>query len=212
MNTPLQTQGDICQACGQGHLTRQTQQNPVAHAGHHGSIALQLSVCDHCGSEMADATQAQANKRAMQAFKKQAEGLLGGAEIRTYRKSVKLKQETAAALFGGGKVAFSRYESDDIIQSTAMDSLLRLCMATPANLLKLASLKGLQLPPDTRSIVSNHSRDQFIKLAPLVQKLLDQELAQKRKHSAPSASNDSFAGAYAQDGAIVETVRWERAA
>jgi HTH-type transcriptional regulator/antitoxin MqsA len=212
MNTPLQTYDDICPACGEGHLTQQTQQNAVAHAGHHGSIAMQFSVCDQCGSELADSAQALANKRAMQAFKKQAEGLLCGAEIRVYRKSLKLKQETAAALFGGGKVAFSRYESDDISQSSAMDSLLRLCMAAPANLLKLASLKGLQLPAETRNIVNNHSRDQFIKLAPLVQKLLDQELANNRKHNAPSASNDSLRGAYSQAGMTFETVRWERAA
>ena len=212
MNPPLQTQNDTCPACGQGNLTPQTQQNPVSHAGHHGSVAMQFSVCDHCGSELADTAQALANKRAMQAFKKQAEGLLGGAEIRTYRKRMKLRQDTAAALFGGGKVAFSRYESDDIIQSTAMDSLLRLCMAMPTNLSKLASLKGLQLPPETRNIVNSHSRDQFIKLAPLVQKILDQELTEKRKHSAQSASNDSSLGAYSQAGKTVETSRWERAA
>lgn len=138
--------------------------------------------------------------------------MLSGDEIRAYRKRMKLKQDTASALFGGGKVAFSRYENDDITQNTAMDNLLRLCMDAPINLLKLASLKGLQLPPDTRNIVNNHSRDQFLKLAPMMQKLLDQELANKRKRSTQTASNDCQIGAYSQVGTTVETVRWARVA
>lgn len=212
MNTSLQTSGDICPACGEGHLHQRIESQAVEYAGHSGQLPMQLSVCDHCGSEMADAAQALANKRAMIAFKKQADGLLTGAEIRAYRKCMKLKQETAAALFGGGKVAFCRYENDDISQTSAMDSLLRLCMGTSANLLNLARQKCVQLPPDTLSIIKNHSMDQLIKLAPVVQKLLDQELANKRKHSSIVASNDSAVWMNQQAGNVVETARWGRAA
>jgi hypothetical protein len=55
----------------------------------------------------------------------------------------------AAALFGGGKVGFCRYEYNDVVQSEAMDTLLRLCAAVPENLRHVARLKGVRLSEET---------------------------------------------------------------
>lgn len=79
----------------------------------------------------------------MTAFRKRADGLLTGAQMRQARKALGLTQAQAAKLFGGGQVAFSRYENDDITQSEAMDSLVRVCLAQPANLTLLADQKGV---------------------------------------------------------------------
>lgn len=133
----------ICSACGEGRLEPKETTQHVEHAGVQGTIPLHYAVCDTCGSEIAEAPEARANKRAMTAFRKRADGLLTGSEMRQVRRELGLTQAQAAQLFGGGKVAFSRYENDDITQSEAMDSLVRLCLAHPANLALLAAHKGI---------------------------------------------------------------------
>lgn len=135
----------ICSACGEGRLEPKETTQHVEHAGVQGATPLHYAVCDTCGSEIAEAPEARANKRAMTAFRKRADGLLTGSEMRQARQALNLTQAQAAQLFGGGKVAFSRYENDDVTQSEAMDSLIRLCLERPANLVHLAEHKGVPL-------------------------------------------------------------------
>lgn len=54
------------------------------------------------------------------------DGLLTGDQIQTVRKRLSLTQKEAAALFGGGTNAFNKYESGEVLQSYAMDRLIRL--------------------------------------------------------------------------------------
>ncbi|MEI8631612.1 type II toxin-antitoxin system MqsA family antitoxin [Vibrio sp. PP-XX7] len=103
------------------------------------------SVCDSCGCEQANAADIRQNKRAMIAFKKQVQGLLTGAEVRKLRQQWHLNQKEAARVFGGGPVAFSKYETDDVMQSDAMDKLLRLAAEIPAVMERLKSLSGQAL-------------------------------------------------------------------
>ena len=65
-------------------------------------------------------------------FRKKVDGLLTGSQVRSIRKSLGLNQAEAARVFGGGPVAFSKYENDDVTQSEAMDKLLRLASRLPA--------------------------------------------------------------------------------
>jgi len=137
--------GRTCPACGEGRLEARESTQQVEHAGVKGTIPLHYAVCDICGSEVAEAGEAR-NKRAMIAFRKRAEGLLTGREMREARRALHLTKSQAAQLFGGGKVAFSRYENDDIAQSEAMDSLIRVCLARRDSLSWLAARKGVALP------------------------------------------------------------------
>lgn len=141
--------GRTCPACGEGRLEARESTQQVEHAGVKGTIPLHYAVCDICGSEVAEADEARANKRAMIAFRKRAEGLLTGREMREARSALHLTQSQAALLFGGGKVAFSRYENDDIAQSEAMDSLIRVCLARRDTLSWLADRKGVSLQANT---------------------------------------------------------------
>jgi HTH-type transcriptional regulator / antitoxin MqsA len=152
--TTLETTRPVCPACGEGHLSVHTEWRTVEHAGQQGQVALRMSICNACGSELATADDALANKRVMVAFEKQAEGLLSGKAVRQWRKHYGLTQQQAALLLGGGKIGFSRYENDDISQSTAMDSLLRLCQVDPYNLIKLAHIRQLELPKATLQAIA----------------------------------------------------------
>jgi HTH-type transcriptional regulator/antitoxin MqsA len=122
---------NLCPICGEGKLHPEVSKNPVEYKGQATELDLHFSLCGACGSEQADAAQTRVNKRLMIAFKKRVDGLLTGAEVRAIREKLGLRQAEAAQVFGGGPVAFSKYESDDVAQSEAMDRLLRLAAELP---------------------------------------------------------------------------------
>lgn len=128
-----------CPICGEGHLHAEVQSNSVEYKGVQKDLPLHIAVCDVCGIEQAGSEEARANKRAMLAFRKEVDGILTGEQIRTFRERHRISQTQAAKIFGGGPVAFSKYENDDVAQSEAMDKLLRLADAVPAAFAWLAS-------------------------------------------------------------------------
>jgi HTH-type transcriptional regulator/antitoxin MqsA len=132
----------LCSICEAGPLVPETVENEVTYKGRTRSLPLLMSVCQDCGSEQASAQQARDNKRAMLAFRKEVDGLLTGAELRVLRERLSISQAQAARLFGGGPVAFSKYENDDVAQSEAMDRLVRMSAEVPGALRWLAHRAG----------------------------------------------------------------------
>lgn len=53
-------------------------------------------------------------------------GLLTAEKIAEIRRHLTINQKEASALFGGGANAFNKYESGEVLQSFAMDRLIRL--------------------------------------------------------------------------------------
>jgi HTH-type transcriptional regulator/antitoxin MqsA len=133
---------DICPICEEGNLSHIVEQDMAEYKEIKALVALHYSECDACGSEQANALDVRNNKRAMQAFRKTVDGLLTGAEIRATRDYLDITQQQAANIFGGGKVAFSKYEADDVNQSDAMDRLIRVAKAIPAAFKWLAKNAG----------------------------------------------------------------------
>lgn len=127
----MTTHAQTCPICGEGRLEARVAKNSVEYKGKSAVLDAHYAVCDACGSEQTNAAQARMNKRAMLAFKKRVAGLLTGAEVRAVRERLGIKQQEAARLFGGGPVAFSKYENDDVMQSDAMDKLLRVAANVP---------------------------------------------------------------------------------
>jgi HTH-type transcriptional regulator/antitoxin MqsA len=123
---------ELCPICGEGHVTAQTENVEHEYKGTKGMVPIHFLLCDHCSSDFAGAAEAKLNKRALMAWRKQIDGLLTGEEIAALRAQYKLTQGQAAKLFGGGPVAFSKYENDDVAQSEAMDTLLRLVRRSAA--------------------------------------------------------------------------------
>jgi len=108
-----------------------------------GNVPLHYQLCDVCMSDSAGAEQMRANKRGMIAFRKQVDGLLSGTEILALRKRYGLNQQQAARLFGGGPVAFSKYENDDVAHSEAMDKLLRIVLRSEMAYWELVGQEGM---------------------------------------------------------------------
>lgn len=122
---------NLCPICGEGQLNGRVEYEESEYKGKLQNTPLYFSECDSCGSETATSEQTRRNKRVMIAFKKQVDGLLTGAEVRAIREKLGISQAEAADAFGGGPVAFSKYENDDVMQSESMDKLLRLAGTNP---------------------------------------------------------------------------------
>lgn len=132
----------LCPICGEGHVMSHVDQVESEYKGHKAMVALHYKVCDTCTSDFAGAEESRLSKRAVMAFRKSVDGLLTGTEIVALRKQYHLTQDQAAKLFGGGPVAFSKYENDDVAHSEAMDTLLRLVLESPEAFWTLAQQKN----------------------------------------------------------------------
>lgn len=75
--------------------------------------------------------------KAINLLKAKVEGLLLPSEIRAIRKKLKLTQVQAGTLLGGGKKAFQKYESGEILPSRAISNLLRVLAAQPSLLMTI---------------------------------------------------------------------------
>lgn len=134
---------ELCPICGEGHVTHHVDQFESEYKGKKAMLPSHYKLCDNCHSDFAGAPEGKLNKRAIMAFRKSVDGLLTGAEICALREKYRLTQTQAAKLFGGGPVAFSKYENDDVSQSEAMDSLLRLVRRSKVAFFELADEKGM---------------------------------------------------------------------
>lgn len=59
----------LCLICEKGQLIHKMGSNLVSYKGVYQTLPLHYSVCNHCGSEQADASQVSLNKTIMDKFK-----------------------------------------------------------------------------------------------------------------------------------------------
>lgn len=125
-----------CPVCGtEGSLTDVSYSDALKVGEHERLVEGLLSgECSHCGAQPLLARHIAHNQLLLADLKRKDMGLLTGNQIRSIRKSLGLSQKDAAEIFGGGANAFSKYERGDVIQSVAMDKLLRLVWRVPGNL------------------------------------------------------------------------------
>lgn len=122
-----------------------TRDEDVEYKDTRGQLAIHFSVCDVCKAEISDASDLLKNKREWIRFKKKVDHIPLGSEISKMRKEHHLSQSLAASIFGGGPVAFSKYENDDLIPDESMVNLLKLAIAHPDTVRHLAKLKEIEL-------------------------------------------------------------------
>lgn len=136
----------VCPSCRTGHL-QMGQRERVFHP--HGQtlvVPLLTSVCDHCGAEATSAAQHSENLRRLAARKDQYASLLMGEEILALRRRFGLTQQVASRIFGKGKIAFSRYESETTYPDESTTRLLSMAIAKPDTLKWLADQAGIEIP------------------------------------------------------------------
>lgn len=117
-----------CPHCGAAMLVHDTRDLPYAYKGEATTIpAVMADWCPACGEAVMDRDVSQRVSQAMLEFNKQVNaGLVDPAFIGAVRRKLRLDQREAAALFGGGVNAFSRYETGKTKPPLALVQLLRL--------------------------------------------------------------------------------------
>jgi len=135
-----------CVVCGEGKLHLEESERTTEIDG----VAYTVPFCTHwcaaCGTKQGLNEDLRFNARAMRQLRKKHCGLLTGEEVRACRKKLGLNQDQAAKLFGGGPVAFSKYENDEIAQSDAMDTLIWIVAMNPGLMIALAERRNISLP------------------------------------------------------------------
>jgi len=80
--------------------------------------------CDESDESIHTGKDMKVSDRMLNRLKARSEGLLEPEEIRHIRKKLRLSQEAAGLLVGGGPRAFQKYESGDLLPSRAVSSAL----------------------------------------------------------------------------------------
>jgi len=112
--------------------------------------------CDQSEESIHTGEDMKVSDRMLNRLKAREEGLLEPEEIRRIRKKLRLSQELAGLLIGGGPRAFQKYEAGDLLPSRAISSALMLLDHDPKALkvLKTRPSKAPFLPQDGLQPVS----------------------------------------------------------
>ena len=97
--------------------------------------------CDQSEESIHTGEDMKISDRMLNLLKARADGLLEPEEIRRIRKRLRLTQESAGLMIGGGPRAFQKYESGDLLPSRAANSALALLGHNPESLSVLKILR-----------------------------------------------------------------------
>jgi len=129
----------ICPVCEVGSLSEVKYSTEIKHRGKvvevHGLLAW---ACADCGERSMDPRQIRLNQTMTSVARKDLTDWersqcdrLASRDIVRLRETLQLTQIQACKVFGGGANAFSKYERGDVLQSEAMDLLMRCALEVP---------------------------------------------------------------------------------
>ncbi len=111
--------------------------------------------CDECEESIHTGKDMKVSDRRLNRLKALSEGLLLPENIRRIRKKLRLSQEAAGLLIGGGPRAFQKYESGDLLPSRAISSALVLLDHDPDALAVLKRRQEANQAPAPAEISSS---------------------------------------------------------
>jgi HTH-type transcriptional regulator/antitoxin MqsA len=120
-----QWNGKHCPACGGGTLTDGIKATRYDYRGQSLEYAQAGAWCDHCDEGIVTGEEAAVNEALLDDFMRRVDHE-EAAELTRIRKKLKLSQQQAARITGGGHNAFSRYERGVAKPLPAVMNLFRL--------------------------------------------------------------------------------------
>jgi HTH-type transcriptional regulator/antitoxin MqsA len=109
-------------------------------------VPLLAAKCNHCGRDMVLASQMEENIKRRSARREFYGSHLLGEDIFAFRRKYGLTQQAASKVFGKGKIAFSRYETEASFPEDSTTKLLKMAMRFPHVLKALADEEGVEIP------------------------------------------------------------------
>jgi HTH-type transcriptional regulator / antitoxin MqsA len=120
-----------CPACGHPEMVTKTRDETLSYGGQSLTLhEMRGEFCPVCGEGVWDRESYRRYVEAQAAVLRVVKGDVS-ADIRRIRKSLKLTQAELAAVFGVGKVAFSRYERGETRPPAPLVKLLKLIERHP---------------------------------------------------------------------------------
>jgi len=120
-----------CAECGSSDFEVRIEPDESQRNGQSYTVDVEYSVCRQCGDIVIFSEQIKRNDCVLRDAWRKIDGLLTAQEIVALRNKLGLTQQDAAKIFGGGTNAFSKYERSEVIQSVAMDKLMRAALDVP---------------------------------------------------------------------------------
>ena len=120
-----QWNGKHCPACGGGILTDGIKNTRYDYRGQSLEYSQAGAWCDHCDEGIVSGEEATVNEALLDDFMRRVDRE-EAAELTRIRKKLKLSQQEAAKITGGGHNAFSRYERGVAKPLPAVMNLFRL--------------------------------------------------------------------------------------
>jgi HTH-type transcriptional regulator / antitoxin MqsA len=115
-------------------MRRDTRPMTLSYKGESVTFDMTGWYCDSCDESIHTGADMKLSDRMLNLLKARVEGLAEPREIRRIREKLRLTQERAGNLIGGGPRAFQKYESGDLLPSRAITSALVLLDNNPAGL------------------------------------------------------------------------------
>lgn len=116
---------NTCPVC-EGSLKQEKRTTIYTYKKHTKEIVQSGEYCLECGEGFLSSKDLKDSQKEIADFKRGVDHLLTTDEVRAIRKKLKLTQEKASILFGGGIRAFHKYETGENTQSRPLDLLLKL--------------------------------------------------------------------------------------
>lgn len=134
-----------CPVCGAAELVHDTRELHHTYKGETTVIpAVSGDYCPACGEAILDAAESARVSEVMMDFNRQVNAAIVDPQfIASVRKKLHIDQREAAALFGGGVNAFSRYENGKTKPSLALVQLLKVLDRHPDLLDEVRSTKNV---------------------------------------------------------------------
>lgn len=124
-----------CHACNKGTLHHKAKSQVFTYKGKSITLEQPGLWCDSCEEGILSGEDIAKTEKAFEKFKAKVDGLLSPEAIRHIRKDIlKLTQEEAGKIFGGGKNGFSRYERGETKPLPAVSNLLKMLERHPEDL------------------------------------------------------------------------------
>jgi HTH-type transcriptional regulator/antitoxin MqsA len=139
----------VCPKTG-APMRREVRPMTLAYKGESVTFDMPGWYCDQSEESIHTGADMKVSDRMLNRLKARSEGLLEPEGIRRIRKKLRLSQEAAGIMIGGGPRAFQKYESGDLLPSRAINSALLLLDHDPNALALLKARQG-------KSPTSRHS-------------------------------------------------------
>ena len=131
-----------CPVCAHGEMISQTITEQFEYKDQTLDVEdYRIFHCPRCEESIVDPVAMKQAEKKIREFHRRVDGLLTPEEIKTIRTTLGISQMVFGQLLGGGAKGFARYESGAIIQSRAMDNLLRVIREKPETIVLLKNMR-----------------------------------------------------------------------